>query len=203
MPDAGHTRDVVGFIPGERQVIGEALRANAVVALDVVIAELAARAEIPQQVAVAHQLRQVLVAGDEGGAHAGLAHRARERANDVVGLIFGVDELGQTQMPAQLAAAAELLRQILGRALAVGLVGREQAPPVRFLRALVEGDRHVSRTHPLDQVAEKAREAEHGMRRVAVPVAHVGQHRVVGAENVDRGVDEEDHAAELSRCNRC
>src|SRR5262249_14229315 len=48
MPDARHTRDVVGLVPGERQVVGEALRSDAEVALDVVIAELPAGAEVPQ-----------------------------------------------------------------------------------------------------------------------------------------------------------
>src|SRR5712664_2334794 len=69
VPDAGHAGNVVHLIAGEREIVGEALRSHAEMALDVVIAELLARAEVPEQVAVANQLRQVLVAGDEGGAH--------------------------------------------------------------------------------------------------------------------------------------
>ena len=110
-PDAGHARDVVGLITRKRQIIGEALRCDPEVALDVVIAELAAGAEVPQHVAVAHQLRQVLVARDEGGAHAGRAHEPRERPDDVVGFVLGVHELGNPQMPAQFTAARELLVQ--------------------------------------------------------------------------------------------
>ena len=45
----------------------------------------------------------------------------------------------------------------------------------------------------LDEIAEKAREAEHRVDRVAVPIAHVREDGVVGAKDVARSVDEEDH----------
>ena len=80
MADAGHAGDVVHVIAGEREVVGEALRQHAEVALDVVVAELLAGAVVPEHVAVAHQLRQVLVARDVGRAHALLAHE-RSRAS--------------------------------------------------------------------------------------------------------------------------
>src|SRR5438270_12158931 len=68
LPDARHTGNVVHLVAGERQVVREALRPHAEMPLDVVIAELPARAEIPEQVAVAHELREILVARDEGRA---------------------------------------------------------------------------------------------------------------------------------------
>src|SRR2546430_7527282 len=46
------------------------------------------RSEIPEQVAVAHELREILVARDEGRAHALPAHEVRQRADDVVGLVL-------------------------------------------------------------------------------------------------------------------
>src|SRR2546430_6991729 len=75
MPDAPHAGNVVHLIAGEREIVGEALRSHAEMPLDVVIAELLARAEVPEQIPVAHQLRQVLVAGDEGRAHPLPAHQ--------------------------------------------------------------------------------------------------------------------------------
>jgi len=162
------------------------------VALDVVVAELLARPEVPEQVAAAHQLRQVLVAGDECRALALLAHHRGQRPDQVVGLVLRVDEHRHAQVPAQLAAALELQHQVRRRPVAVGLVGRVDAAAVGVGAALVEGDGDVARAHALDQVTQEAREAEHRVRGVAVAVAHVRQHRVVRAEDVHRGVDEED-----------
>ena len=111
VPDSGHPGDVVHLVAGQRQVIGEPLRRDSEVALDVAIAELLARPEVPQQIAVPHELRKILVARDESRAHAGRAHQAPERADDVVGLVFPVDEYGEAEMPAQLPAALELQRE--------------------------------------------------------------------------------------------
>jgi hypothetical protein len=47
----------------------------------------------------------------------------------------------------------------------------------------------VSGSHALDEIAEEAREAEHRVHRVAVPVAHLREHGVIGAKDVDRSVD--------------
>src|SRR5215468_315403 len=63
--DARDAGNVVDLVTGERQIVGKALRGDAEVALDVVVAELVAEAVIPEQVAVTHELREVLVARDE------------------------------------------------------------------------------------------------------------------------------------------
>ena len=86
--------------------------------------------------------------------------------------------------------------QVCGRRLAVGLVGRIDAAAVGVGAALVEGDGDVLRAHALDEVPEEACEAEHGVHRIAVPVAHIRQHRVIGAEDVNRGVDEKDQGSD-------
>src|SRR2546422_996139 len=124
VPDSRHPGDVVNLVPGERQVIGETLRRDSEVALDVAIAELLARPEIPQQIAVPDELREILVACDESRAHARSAHEAPQRADDVVRLVFPVDEYGEAEMPTQLPAALELQRETGGRRVAVRLVGR-------------------------------------------------------------------------------
>src|SRR5215471_17471189 len=127
MPDAGHSGDVVDLVAREREIVGEALGSDAEVTLDVVIAELPARAEVPEQVAVAHQLGEILVARDERRAHSLRTHAGRKRADDVIGLVLGVDEECDSQAAAQLAAAFELPYQIRRRALAVRLVARIDA----------------------------------------------------------------------------
>ena len=199
MADAGDARYVVDLVAGERQVVGEAFGSDAEVPFDVVVAELPAGAEIPEQVAVAHELREILVAGDVGRAHAVGAHERGERADDVVRLVLGIDEHGESEVPAQLAAALELQRQIGRGTLAIGLVRRIDAVAVGAGAALIEGDRHVARAHALDEIPEEARKAEHGVHRVAVAVAHVRQHGVIGTKDVDRGVDQEYQGAACFR----
>src|SRR5437763_16470385 len=70
VPDARHTGNVVHLVAGERQVVREALRPHAEMPLDVVTAALPARAEVPAHAAVAHELREILLARDAGRAHA-------------------------------------------------------------------------------------------------------------------------------------
>src|SRR5437879_12748211 len=94
--------------------------------LYVVIAELPARAEVPEQVAVAHELREILVARDEGRAHALPAHEVRQRADDVVGLVLRIHERREPEAAAELPAVPELQHEVGGRALAVGLVRSEE-----------------------------------------------------------------------------
>src|SRR5215469_12629454 len=120
MPDAGYAGNIVDLVAGEREVVGETLGSHAEMALDIVIAELSAGAEIPEQVAVTHQLGEILVAGDEGRAHTLRAHAGRQSADDVIGLVLGIDEHGDAEAAAQLAAALELPHQVCRRALAVG-----------------------------------------------------------------------------------
>src|SRR2546430_4239555 len=82
------------------------------------------RSEIPEQVAVAHELREILVARDEGRAHALPAHEVRQRTDDVVGLVLRIHERREPEATAELPAVPELQHEVGGRALAVGPVGR-------------------------------------------------------------------------------
>src|SRR5262249_49968402 len=126
-------------------------------------------------------------------AYALRAHHARERADEIVGFVLRIHEPRHAQVTAQLATAPHLRREIERRALAIRLVRRVDAAAVGGRASLIEGHRYVSGPHSLDQMAEKAREPEHRVHRVAVPVAHVRKYGVVGAKDVARSVDKEDH----------
>ncbi len=188
---ARHPGDVVHIITGECQIVGKALGSYAVVALDIVVAELAAEAVIPEQIAAAHQLRHILVPRDVSGRNTLLAHRARQCADNVIGLVFGAHEHRYAQISAQLTAAFELCSEPRRLRLTIRLIGGVNAAAIGIRAPLVEGDGDVARPYALDQIAEKARKTEHGVDGVAVAIHHVGQHRVIGAEDVDRSVDEE------------
>src|SRR6185437_6257370 len=139
-------------VPRECQVIRESLRSDAVVPLDVVIPELLARSIVPEQITVTNQLRQVLVARDEGGADALIAHQAAERADDVVRFVFPVREHRQPEMTAYLATALELRCEIHRLWLTIGLVRGIDAATIRVAQSLVNGNRDVARPSALDAV---------------------------------------------------
>jgi hypothetical protein len=94
---------------------------------------------------------------------------------------------------AELAAAFELQLEILGRRIAVGLVGRVDLVAERRGEAGIERHGDVAGLRAFDEVAEETREAERGMGGQAVAVRHFRRHGVVGAEDVDRRVDEVNH----------
>src|SRR6185437_9824974 len=189
-----HTGDVVGLITRKGQIVGKALGADTKIALDVVIAELLARSKIPIQVPTAHQLRKILVAGDEGRAHALLAHEASEGPDDVVILVLRAYESGKSEVPAQLAAVLELHHQIHRGGLAVRLVSRIEPVAIGVRGALVEGHRDITGADSLDQIAQETREAKHRVCRMTVPVHH-RQARVIGAKDVNRGVNQKNQAS--------
>jgi hypothetical protein len=92
-------------------------------------------------------------------------------------------------MSAKLPAVLKLQREVDRGRLTIRFVGRVNPTSVGVRRALVEGYRNIARPDSFDEVTQKTREAKDGVHRVAVPIHHVRQHRVVGAKNVDRGVD--------------
>ena len=117
-------------------------------------------------------------------------------ADDVVGFVLGVAERRDASVPAELAASLELQLEILGRRVAIRLVRGIDLVAKRGREALVERDCDVLRLRPFDEIAEKPRESERRVRGIAVPIRHVGRHRVIGTEDVDGRVDEIDHARE-------
>ena len=142
LADAGHPGDVVDRIARERQEIRDQFRNRAEARADLVILVAHVAAVVPVHIAVADQLRQILVARHQHVAQAGGARPRRQRADDVVGLVFGAGEFGETHVPAKLAAQRELALEIRGRRLAIRLVRRVDGAADRGLaaQALVEGD---------------------------------------------------------------
>src|SRR6185312_7707222 len=65
-PYAWHAGNVVGRVADQGEEVGKPLGGHAEVALDVAVADLRAGAKVPQQVAIAYELREVFVARDEG-----------------------------------------------------------------------------------------------------------------------------------------
>src|SRR6185295_16090889 len=74
------------------------------------------------------------------------------------------------------------------------LVGRIDLVAERGGEAFIECHRDVLRLGSLHQIAKEACETEGRVRGMAVAVRHVRRHRVIGAENVNRRVDEINHA---------
>ena len=109
---ARHARDVVDGIAGEREVVGIALGRDAEALLDLVMVVAEVAGVVPVHIAGADELREVLVARDDGDAQPFGAHARGERADDVVGLELRAVEPGDAEVRAQLAAALELQQQV-------------------------------------------------------------------------------------------
>ena len=117
-----HAWHVVHAVADQGQVIEHQARRHAELGLDAGFVQALVRHGIDQRDVGIHQLRQVLVAGGDDAAHAGLSGLARERADDVVGL----DAVDHQQRPAQrgdgLVQRLDLAHEILGHRRAVRLV---------------------------------------------------------------------------------
>ena len=194
-PTPGHALDVVDAVAHEREEIREALRRDAEAVLDLVVA-IAARCRCSpstrrsSRISCAKSLSRVTSVARQALAPAA----GHQRADDVIGFVLGVAEGRNAGVPAELAAALELQLEIRRRRVAIRLVAGIDLVAKRGREALVEGHGDVARLRALDEIAEETRETEGGMRGIAVAVGHVRRHGVVGAEYVDRRVDEINHA---------
>ena len=193
-PTPGHALDVVDAVAHESEKIREAFGRHAESVFDLVVAIAHVVGVVPVHIPGANQLRVILVARDQRGAQAFAAAAGHQCADDVIRLVLGMAEGRNAGMAAELAATLELQLEIRGRRIAIRLVGRIDLVAKRGREALVERNGDVARLGALDEVAEKSREAESGVRGIAVAVDHVGRHGVIGAEYVDRRVDEINHA---------
>src|ERR1700733_8906678 len=104
LADARHTWNVVDAISSQRQEVGDELGRDSEARANVVVVIARVAAVIPEYVAVAYQLRQILVACHQNVAQTRGARARRQGSDDVVGLVFGARELRQSHMPAKLAA---------------------------------------------------------------------------------------------------
>ena len=201
--DARDALDVVDAVAHEREEIGESLRRDAEAVLDFVDSDNARcrsspSTRRPARISCAKSLSRVTSVARRPS----LPAARHQRADDVVGFVFGVAEGRNARVAAELAATLELQLEILGRRIAIRLVGGIDLVAKRGRQALVESHGDVARLRAFDEIAEKARETEGGVRGIAVAVHHVRRHGVVGAEDVDRRVDEVNHARMVNRGQR-
>ena len=188
LADPGHSGDVVDLVPRQRQQIPHLHRRHApflfhlggavpllvhgVVALD----------------ALAHQLHQILVAGDDDHFPALLARPPRQRGDDVVGLVAGKTHRGDAQRLQHLADEGKLRSQVLRRRAARRLVlGVDLA--ALGLGLLVEGDGEVRGISLADGLEQHGGEAVDGVGGHALAGGEMGQ-GVIGAEDGVRPIDQ-------------
>ena len=102
-------------------------------------------------------------------------------------------EMDDAEMATKLATPLELQLEIRWCGLTVSLVTRVDSITERRRQTLIECHCEIGRLRSLDQIAQESGKTKHGVRRITVAINHVGRHRVIGAEYVDRRIDEVDH----------
>ena len=191
--DAGDAGNVVRRVAHQRLVVGNQLRREAVALVDgiaVVDAEIteAFDAGEHRDDMVVDELQQVAVPGDDDHLVAVAGAGAGEAADDIVGLVPGPLVDRDVEGIDQLADAPDLLDKVgwgLGARRLVAVEGLVAKGAAAF-----ERHRDVLGVVRLDDVEEHRREAEDGVRLLAL----LGHHRcgdgVVGAEEETEAIDQ-------------
>ena len=193
-----HARHVVHRIAGQRQEIDDLPRIDA---------ELVAHAgsihhrgrhavaghRVDQQRLVINELRQILVAGGDDGAHAGGTRAGGQRADHVIGLDARHHQQRPAQRLGQFMDGRDLRHQRLGRLAAVGLVVLVQVVAEGAPRRIE--DHCAQRGAPVQPgvVAQPTQHADHpmdGTGRLARLVAQVRQ-GMIGAKQVAGAIDQQ------------
>ena len=190
-PDAGRAGDVVDAVAGQRLHVDDTIGRHAELRLHLLGAEARVLHRVEHLDAAAHQLHQVLVAGDDGDAPARLARLAGIGGDDVVGLEVLHLDAGDVEGARRLAGQRDLRAQILGHLLAVGLVGVVKVV-AEGVAALVEDHRDMGGgvgafvvLHHLEDHVAKAR---HRADRQPVGLAAERRQRVERTEDEGRAV---------------
>ncbi len=200
--DARHARHVVGRVADQRLHLDDLFRRHAEFLDHLGAADLLVLHGVEHDDAVADELHQILVRGDDGGGGAGLAGLPDIGRNQIVGLEAGLFQAGQIEGVDRLADQPELRPQIVGRLRAVRLVvgihfGAEgllgEVEHHRKVRRL------VLRLHVAQKLPQHVAEAEHGVELQAVGLAVDRRQRVIGAEDVAGAVDQKDVVAFFQR----
>ena len=192
LADAPHAGDVVRFVPDQRLVVDELVRAQTVFLFDgwrIVddgVGELTARGEHPDM--VIHHLEDVPVAGDDQAVHAFAFSLPGKRREHIVRLEALRGEDRDVQRLHDLLDALDLRPQLVGHALAMAFVFGEHLVPKRL--AHVEGNGHVFRLLVAQDVEEHRREAEHGIGQLPIRRGHGQRHRVKRPERQTMAVDQ-------------
>ena len=168
LPDAGHTLHVVDGVAHQGQDVHH-LRGRHTELLGHArgIEPGALVARVVDADAVADQLEEVLVAGDDGHLEAGGSRLGRQRAQHIVGLEALGREDGHSHGLARLVHPGDLLAQIVGHRGAVGFVVGGQ---LRAERRGGEVERRGDVLGPMvrEQLAEHGHEPVHGVGRLAI-----------------------------------
>ena len=154
--------------------------------------------------AVADELHQVLVGGDDGGRRLGLAGEPRVSGDQVVGLVAGLLQAGDFEGVHRLADQRELRNEVGRRVRPVRLVFGIEFGAEGLFR-LVEHHREMGRLvvlHLGQQLPQHVAEAEHGIDLQAVRLAGERRQRVIGAEDVAGAVHQEQVVALFQRARR-
>ena len=139
---------------------------------------------------VVDELKEVLVAGDDGDVEPRLDRPRGEGADDVVGLEAPAGDDGHAEGRARLVYPGDLLDEVGGHRTPVGLVvGRELVAEGRPLQ--IESGRDELGGLLGHQLAQHGDEAEHRVGRASVG-ARQPPDRVVGAVHLGVAVDEEE-----------
>src|SRR6185437_8543481 len=191
-PDAGDAPNVVDGIAREGEIVREALGCDAEPPRDIRIRLRVAGTVVPQHVALADELCEILVAREKSGANPAASHPPGERAENVVCLVIGAAYGGEAEQLRELEATLELQRQAGRCRSAVRLVCRVDAGAKAARETVVEPDGDMLRLRALDEIAEHPRKPEYRVRRVPVAMHLLRAKCVIGAENVNRCVDQVD-----------
>ncbi len=188
--DAGHAGDVVHRVAAQREIVGDLVRMHAEPLVDAGRPPAQIAGVIPLLVVLAQQLAEILVRRHDHAAPAQRAQVPHGAADQVVRLVLVVDHQVHAERFGQRPALHELPFQLRRRQLAVGLVGGVDRVAERAGQRGVERHRDMLRSRPLQQLAQEARIAVHGVYRMTVDVVELVRHRVPGAEHVQAAVDE-------------
>ena len=188
LADAGNAGDVVDLVAREGEQVGDQVRRDAPLLLDLGGAvPLLVHAVVAADAAV-HELQEVLVAGDDHHFPPQRAGAARQSRDHVVGLPPRQSHRGHVERLEHPPHQRELRPQVLRRCAAGGFVlGVDLA--ARLFALLVERDGQVRRAPLADGPQQHGGEAVDGVGGDALAGREVRQ-RVVGAEDGVRAVDE-------------
>lgn len=190
--DAGGAGDIVGAVADQGLDLDHLVGGDAELFEHGLLGEAALLHRVPHDDRGADQLHQVLVGGDDHRLAAGVADAAGIGGDQVVGLPAGQFDAVDAEGGGGLAHQRKLRDQILGRGRAVGLVEVVHLIAEGLFRMVEDGDqmgRAVVALHVADQLPQHVAVALDGADGQAVGLARQGRQRVVGAEDIGRGID--------------
>ena len=188
--DAGHAWNVVGGVAGKRQDVANLLGTDAELFHDLVAADLLRLHRIVHLDAVADQLHQVLVRGDDRNRPAVCGGLFGVGGDDVVGLIAFELDHRHPESVGGVPDQRELRDQIFRRLVAVGLVLGVHVV-AEAVRAFVEHHDHLIVRPILSELEQHVAETEDGAYRCADLVCQRRQ-REERAKDVARAVDQKE-----------